>query len=126
MTSHAPRCVTGLVVYSRLISRLMSFLLVQILVYLYQGAVTFGRSPRRALVSRLAVPLGHDLFLKPLKPKFMKIILLVRTSKRTQHFITKINCLTLLKEIIAVYCDNRTKPINTKYSSIYCLIRWYI
>jgi len=39
----------------------------------------------------------------------------VRTSKRTQHFtITKINWLTLFKEIIAVYSDNRTEPINTK------------
>jgi hypothetical protein len=31
----------------------------------------------------------------------------VRTSKRTPHFtITKINWLTLFKEIIAVYSDN--------------------
>jgi hypothetical protein len=39
----------------------------------------------------------------------------VRTSKRTPHFtITKINFLTLFKEIIAVYIDNHAKPINTK------------
>jgi hypothetical protein len=39
----------------------------------------------------------------------------VRTAKKTQHFtITKINWLTLFKEIIAVYCENHTKPINTK------------
>jgi hypothetical protein len=38
----------------------------------------------------------------------------VRTAKKTQHFtITKINWLTLFKEIIAVYCENRTKHINT-------------
>jgi hypothetical protein len=37
----------------------------------------------------------------------------VCTSKRTPHFtITKINWLTLFKEIIAVYIDNDTKPIN--------------
>jgi hypothetical protein len=37
----------------------------------------------------------------------------VRTSKRTPHFtITKINWLTLFKEIIAVYSENYTKPIN--------------
>jgi hypothetical protein len=37
----------------------------------------------------------------------------VRTSKRTPHFtITKINWLTLFKEIIAVYIENHTKPIN--------------
>jgi hypothetical protein len=38
----------------------------------------------------------------------------VRTSKRTPYFtITKINWLTLFKEIIAVYSQNHTKPINT-------------
>jgi hypothetical protein len=37
-----------------------------------------------------------------------------RTAKKTQHFIiTKINWLTLFKEIIAVYSENHTKPINT-------------
>jgi hypothetical protein len=36
-----------------------------------------------------------------------------RTSKRTPHFtITKINWLMLFKEVIAVYSDNHTKPIN--------------
>jgi hypothetical protein len=39
----------------------------------------------------------------------------VRTSKRTPHFtITKINWLTLFKEVIAVYSENHAKPINTK------------
>jgi hypothetical protein len=37
----------------------------------------------------------------------------VRTSKRTPHFtITKINWLTLFKEIIAVYSENHTNPIH--------------
>jgi len=37
----------------------------------------------------------------------------VRTSKRTPHFtITKINWLTLFKEIIAVYSENHAKPIT--------------
>jgi hypothetical protein len=45
----------------------------------------------------------------------------VRTSKRTPHFtITKINWLTLLREIIAVYSENHVKPINTKYSITDC------
>jgi hypothetical protein len=51
----------------------------------------------------------------PLKPKLIKNIFKnsVRTAKKTQHFtITKINWLTLFKEIIAVYSENRTKPIN--------------
>jgi hypothetical protein len=40
----------------------------------------------------------------------------VRTSKRTPHFtITTINWLKLFKEIIAVYSENGTEPINTKY-----------
>jgi hypothetical protein len=38
----------------------------------------------------------------------------VRTSKRRPHLtITTINWLTLFKEIIAVYSENHTKPINT-------------
>jgi hypothetical protein len=52
---------------------------------------------------------------KPLKPKLVQIIFKnsVRTAKKTQNFtITKINWLTLFKEIIAVYSDNHTKPIN--------------
>jgi hypothetical protein len=41
----------------------------------------------------------------------------VRTSKRTpQITITKINWLTLFKEIIAVYSENHTKSINAKYT----------
>jgi hypothetical protein len=37
----------------------------------------------------------------------------VRTAKKTPHFtITKINWLTLFKEVIAVYSENHTKPIN--------------
>jgi hypothetical protein len=41
----------------------------------------------------------------------------VRTSKRTPHFtITKINWLTMFKEIIAVYTDSCMNPINTKYN----------
>jgi hypothetical protein len=39
----------------------------------------------------------------------------VRTSKRTTLFtITKINWLMLFKEIIDVYTENNTEPINTK------------
>jgi hypothetical protein len=51
----------------------------------------------------------------PLKTKLVCMIFKnsVRTSKRTPHFtITKINWLMLFKEIIAVYCENHTKPIN--------------
>jgi hypothetical protein len=43
---------------------------------------------------------------------------LVRTSKRTPHFtITKINWLTLFKEIIVVYSENYTQRINIKCKS---------
>jgi hypothetical protein len=58
-----------------------------------------------------------------LKPRLVKIILknAVRTSKRTSHFtVAKIKRLTLFKEIIAVYSENHTKPINNKYKS--CLM----
>jgi len=51
----------------------------------------------------------------------------VRTSKRTPNFtITKINFLTLFKEIIAVYIENHAKPINTKCSITDCQSRWFI
>jgi hypothetical protein len=43
----------------------------------------------------------------------------VRTAKKTQHFTgTKINWLTLFKEIIAVYSENRTKDLYTFYGGI--------
>jgi hypothetical protein len=51
----------------------------------------------------------------------------VRTSKRTPNFtITKINFLTLFKEIIAVYSENHAKPTNTKCSITDCQSRWSI
>jgi hypothetical protein len=51
----------------------------------------------------------------------------VRTSKRTPHFtITKINWLTLFKEIIAVYSENHAEPIHTKRSITDCQSRWFI
>jgi hypothetical protein len=52
---------------------------------------------------------------KSLRPKLVEIIFTnsYRTAKKTQHFtITKINCLTLFKEIIAVYRENHMKFIN--------------
>jgi hypothetical protein len=57
-----------------------------------------------------------------LKPKLVKIFKnSVRTSKRTPHFtITKINWLMLFKETVAVYSENHTNPINTKYSVTGC------
>jgi hypothetical protein len=43
------------------------------------------------------------------------------TSNRTPHFtIRKISWIRLFKEIIAVYCENDTKPTNTKYSVTIC------
>jgi hypothetical protein len=65
----------------------------------------------------------------PLKTTIFFIIFKnpVRTSKRTPHFtIKKINWLTLFKEIIAVYNENHTKPINTKCSFTDCQSRWFI
>jgi hypothetical protein len=32
----------------------------------------------------------------------------------------------VFKEIVAVYSENHTKPINTKYSITDCQIRWFI
>jgi len=52
----------------------------------------------------------------------------VRTSKRTPHFtITKINWLTLFKEIISVYSENHIlQPMNTKCSTTNYWSRWCI
>jgi hypothetical protein len=58
-----------------------------------------------------------------LKPKLVQIAYKnsVRTAKKTQHFtITKINRLTLFKEIIPVYSENHTKHIHTKRRFIDC------
>jgi hypothetical protein len=52
---------------------------------------------------------------KPLKPKLVQIIFnnSVRTAKKTQHFaITKINWLTLFKEIIAVCTENHKNHVS--------------
>jgi hypothetical protein len=51
----------------------------------------------------------------------------IRTAKKTQPFtVTKINRLTLFKEIIAVYCENHTEHVNTKWSVTDCWSRWFI
>jgi hypothetical protein len=43
----------------------------------------------------------------------------VRTSKRTPHFtITKTNWLTLFKEIMDVYSENDSKPINAQWEKL--------
>jgi hypothetical protein len=53
----------------------------------------------------------------------------VRTAKKTPHFtITTINWLTVFKEIIAVYSENRTELINTPCGEMqtYCSTIWYL
>jgi hypothetical protein len=54
----------------------------------------------------------------------------VRTAKKTQLFtITKINRLTVFKEIIAVFSEKHTKPTHNtlwiKYRVAECERRWY-
>jgi hypothetical protein len=66
---------------------------------------------------------------EPLKTKLVYILFKnsVRTPKGTPNFtVTKINLLTLFKEIIAVYSKNHTKPINTKCRISDCQSRWFI
>jgi hypothetical protein len=65
-------------------------------------------------------------FLNSLKPKLVYIIFKnsVRTSKRTQHFtITRINLLTLVKEVIAVYTvhHNNNNRVHCSIRNIGCL-----
>jgi hypothetical protein len=51
----------------------------------------------------------------------------IRTSKKTPHFtITKINWLTLFKEIIPVYGENHTKPTGAKCRVTDCKNRLYM
>jgi hypothetical protein len=47
------------------------------------------------------------------KPKFiLKYLILVYTSKKTQHSSTKISWLVLFKEIITVCSENHTKAVS--------------
>jgi hypothetical protein len=65
----------------------------------------------------------------PLKLKLVQIIFnnSVHTSKRTPHFtITKINCLMLLKEIIAIKTEKHINPTNTKCKVAFVYSSWYI
>jgi hypothetical protein len=74
-------------------------------------------------LGRPKLQLADDI--SPLKLMFVYIIFKnsAHTSKRTPHFtITKINWLTLFKEIITVYSVNHTEPIHTKCKS-YRLLR---
>jgi hypothetical protein len=80
------------------------------------------------LYSSYFLSCGTLLNIDPLKLKLDWIIFKnsVRTAKKTWHFtITKINQLTLFKEIIAVYCENHRKHINMKCRNTDCWSRWY-
>jgi hypothetical protein len=45
----------------------------------------------------------------------------VRSARKTRHFtITKINFIMLFKEIIAVYTEIRTRPMNAKCTDTDC------
>jgi hypothetical protein len=51
----------------------------------------------------------------------------IQSVPQREHLtITKINWLTLFKEIIAVYSENHAKPINTKFSITDCQSGWFI
>jgi hypothetical protein len=45
---------------------------------------------------------------------------LVMPQRKQPVYITKINFLMLLLEVMPVYTENRMKPINTKCGGIYC------
>jgi hypothetical protein len=71
----------------------------------------------------------YNTLFNPLKSKPVYIVLKdsVRTSKRTPHLtITEVNWLTMFKEVIPVYAENRTKPWNTNWSVTDWYSRWYI
>jgi hypothetical protein len=71
---------------------------------------------RRTTPARHKLQILGTYRINHLKLKLAQIIFnnSVRTAKKTPHFtITKINWLTLFKEIIPVYTENYTKHINT-------------
>jgi hypothetical protein len=79
-----------------------------------------GGGPRYSLEPRSGRPATR---FNPLKPTIVQIIYKdsVRASKRAPHFtITKINLLTLFKEIIAVYIETHKRPINTDCTLLIC------
>jgi hypothetical protein len=76
-----------------------------------------------SIIAQLFVNNCLSYVINPLKPKQVKIIFKnsVRTAKKAQLFtITKINWLTLFKEIIAVYSEK-----HTKYTNSVCTIHSY-
>jgi hypothetical protein len=87
-----------------------------------KAAPTNSNRPVRNLIG-CSQPISNNRWIafKPLKPKLVYIMIKnsARTLKRTPHFtVTKINWLTLIKEIIAVYSENLTEPINTRWRAI--------
>jgi hypothetical protein len=77
-----------------------------------------GMSRKFVIFANDRATVGRDVELhNHLKLKLVYVIFKnsVRTSKRTSHFTTtKINWLTLFKEIIPVYTNSHTRPINIK------------
>jgi hypothetical protein len=77
-------------------------------------------------VNSLTIPNAQKISISkvnPLKPRLVQILFKnsVRTAKKTRHFtVTKINRLTLFKEIIAVYSVDHMKQINKKCKSVDC------
>jgi hypothetical protein len=77
---------------------------------IWQAVAYYSNTSNTRLIRRM---FWHNL--KTLKPKLAYTIFnnSVRTAKKTQLFtITKINWLTLFKEIITVYSENHTKHIK--------------
>jgi hypothetical protein len=88
-------------------------------IHALSGIRTCDPSNQAAADLRLR-PRGHRgrLSLYPLKTKLVWMLFKnsVRTSKRTPHFtITNINWVMVFKELIAVYSENHTEPINIKW-----------
>jgi hypothetical protein len=81
------------------------------------SAITAYEHRTRTNYQHLGLPVfEQDLLLEVNVLTAVKLVLIifknsVRTAKKTPHFtITRINWLTLFKEIIAVYSENHMKP----------------
>jgi hypothetical protein len=86
------------------------------------GRLVAGSSepPESEEANSLALPLPTAALLKAVLV-YITFKNPVRTAKKTLHFtVTKVNWLTLFKEIIAVYTVNDMKNMSTKFRLVNC------
>jgi hypothetical protein len=77
-----------------------------------------SKASRLACIKFINICAVACIAINPLKPKHVNVIFnnSFCTTKKTKDFaITDVNWLKLFREIIAVYFEDHTKPINTLF-----------